>query len=148
MHIAECGEGPLVLMCHGWPELWYSWRHQLVALADAGFHAVAPDMRGYGGTTAPQAIEAYTILHLVGDVVGLVAALKAERALMVGHDWGAIVRFPEGANPPRCFPGGCGAERAAPQARPHGAAANADQGREGRLLLDLFPGAGCRGSRV
>ena len=53
MHVAEAGEGPLVLMCHGWPELWYSWRHQLVALAEAGFHAVAPDMRGFGQTSAP-----------------------------------------------------------------------------------------------
>ena len=104
MHIAECGEGPLVLMCHGWPELWYSWRHQLVALADAGFHAVAPDMRGYGGTSAPEAIEAYTILHLVGDVVGLVAALKAERALMVGHDWGAVVAWQAAQIRPDIFP--------------------------------------------
>jgi pimeloyl-ACP methyl ester carboxylesterase len=104
MHVAECGEGPLVLLCHGWPELWYSWRHQLIALADAGFHAVAPDMRGYGGTTAPQAIEGYTILHLVGDVVGLVTALKAERALMVGHDWGAIVAWHAAQIRPDVFP--------------------------------------------
>jgi pimeloyl-ACP methyl ester carboxylesterase len=104
MHVAECGEGPLVLMCHGWPELWYSWRHQLVALAGAGFHAVAPDMRGYGDTTAPQAIDAYTILHLVGDVVGLVAALGQEHALMVGHDWGAIVAWHAAQIRPDVFP--------------------------------------------
>jgi pimeloyl-ACP methyl ester carboxylesterase len=104
MHIAECGEGALVLLCHGWPELWYSWRHQLVALAEAGFRAVAPDMRGYGGTSAPQAIEAYTILHLVGDVVGLVAALGEKRALMVGHDWGAVVAWHAAQIRPDVFP--------------------------------------------
>jgi pimeloyl-ACP methyl ester carboxylesterase len=104
MHIAECGKGPLVLLCHGWPELWYSWRHQLIALADAGFHAIAPDMRGYGGTTAPEAVEAYTILHLVGDVVGLVYALGAKHALMVGHDWGAIVAWHAAQIRPDVFP--------------------------------------------
>jgi pimeloyl-ACP methyl ester carboxylesterase len=62
MHLAEQGEGPLVLLCHGFPELWYSWRHQLPALADAGFHAVAPDMRGYGQTDRPDAIDQYTLL--------------------------------------------------------------------------------------
>jgi pimeloyl-ACP methyl ester carboxylesterase len=93
MHVAECGTGPLVLMCHGWPELWYSWRHQLRALAAAGFRAVAPDMRGFGGTTAPQDIAAYTILHHVGDMVALVQALGATRAVIVGHDWGAPVAW-------------------------------------------------------
>ena len=68
MHIAEQGEGPLVLLCHGFPESWYSWRNQLRALADAGFRAVAPDMRGYGQTDAPAEIEKYTLLHLVGDM--------------------------------------------------------------------------------
>ena len=75
MHIAEQGEGPLVIMCHGWPESWYSWRHQLAALADAGFHAVAPDQRGYGQTDKPEAIDQYTQLHLVGDIIGLMDAL-------------------------------------------------------------------------
>src|SRR3954452_956744 len=75
MHVAECGEGPLVLLLHGFPESWYSWRHQLAALADARFHAVAPDQRGYGGTTRPEAIERYTLLLLVGDVIGLIDAL-------------------------------------------------------------------------
>jgi pimeloyl-ACP methyl ester carboxylesterase len=93
MHVAECGNGPLVLMCHGWPELWYSWRHQLRALAAAGFRAVAPDMRGFGGTSAPQDIAAYTILHLAGDMVALVQALGATRAVIVGHDWGAPVAW-------------------------------------------------------
>ena len=93
MHIAEAGEGPLVVMCHGFPESWYSWRHQLVALADAGFHAVAPDQRGYGQTDKPPAIEDYTLLHLVGDIVGLLDALGAPTAVIVGHDWGAPVAW-------------------------------------------------------
>src|SRR5256886_6224020 len=71
MHVAEQGTGPLVILCHGFPESWYSWRHQLGALAAAGFHAVAPDMRGYGRTDGPAEIEAYTLLHLVGDMVGV-----------------------------------------------------------------------------
>ncbi len=89
MHIAEAGEGPLVVLCHGWPESWYSWRHQLAALAEAGFHAVAPDLRGYGGTDAPASVEQYTMLHHVGDVIGLLDALQTESAVIVGHDWGA-----------------------------------------------------------
>ncbi len=93
IHLAEAGEGPLVLLCHGWPESWYSWRHQLEALAEAGYRAVAPDMRGYGETDRPEAIEAYTIFHLVGDMVGLLDALGADRAAIVGHDWGAPVAW-------------------------------------------------------
>lgn len=93
MHLAEAGRGPLVLMCHGFPESWYSWRHQLVALAAAGFHAVAPDMRGYGQTDRPEAIDHYTLLHLVGDMVGVLAALGEETAVIAGHDWGAPVAW-------------------------------------------------------
>jgi pimeloyl-ACP methyl ester carboxylesterase len=93
MHVAEAGQGPLVVLCHGFPESWYSWRHQLVALARAGYHAIAPDQRGYGQTDAPPAIEQYSMLHLVGDVVGLVAALGAPSAVVVGHDWGAPVAW-------------------------------------------------------
>ena len=93
MHIAEAGEGPLVLLCHGFPESWYSWRHQLKALAEAGFKAVAPDMRGYGQTDAPAEIEKYTLLHLVGDMVGVLDALGAETAVIAGHDWGAPVAW-------------------------------------------------------
>jgi pimeloyl-ACP methyl ester carboxylesterase len=93
MHIAECGEGPLVLLCHGFPESWYSWRHQLEALAAAGFRAVAPDMRGYGQTDRPAEIEKYTLLHLVGDMVGLLDALEAPTAAIAGHDWGAPVAW-------------------------------------------------------
>jgi pimeloyl-ACP methyl ester carboxylesterase len=93
MHVAEQGAGPLVLMCHGWPESWYSWRHQISALADAGFHAVAPDQRGYGQTDRPEPIEAYNILQLVGDIVGLVNEMGAEPVVIVGHDWGAPVAW-------------------------------------------------------
>ena len=93
MHIAEQGQGPLVIMCHGFPELGYSWRHQLPALAEAGFHAVAPDQRGYGQTDCPEPIEAYNILELVGDIVGLVHALGEEKAVIAGHDWGAPVAY-------------------------------------------------------
>ena len=93
MHIAEAGEGPLVLLCHGFPESWYSWRHQLETLSEAGYHVVAPDQRGYGETDKPEAIEAYTQFHIVGDLVGLVSALGEEQAVVVGHDWGAMVAY-------------------------------------------------------
>jgi pimeloyl-ACP methyl ester carboxylesterase len=93
MRIAEQGSGPLVLLLHGFPESWYSWRHQIPALAAAGFHAVAVDQRGYGGTDAPPAIESYDILHLVGDAVGVLDALDVRRAVVVGHDWGAPVAW-------------------------------------------------------
>jgi pimeloyl-ACP methyl ester carboxylesterase len=93
LHLAEQGDGPLVLLCHGFPESWYSWRHQLKALAEAGYRAVAPDMRGYGQTDRPEAIEKYTLFHLVGDMVGVLDALGAEQAVIVGHDWGAPVAW-------------------------------------------------------
>jgi pimeloyl-ACP methyl ester carboxylesterase len=103
MHVAEQGSGPLVILCHGFPESWYSWRHQLSALAAAGFHAVAPDMRGYGHTEAPAEIEAYTLLHLVGDMVGLVGALGETSAVIAGHDWGAPVAWHAALLRPDCF---------------------------------------------
>ncbi|TDD32110.1 alpha/beta hydrolase [Actinomadura sp. KC06] len=93
MHVAEAGEGPLVLLLHGFPECWYSWRHQLTALAAAGFHAVAPDQRGYARTGGPADVSQYSILHLAGDVVGLIAPLDADRAVVAGHDWGAPVAW-------------------------------------------------------
>ena len=96
MQVAMQGNGPLVLLCHGFPELWISWRAQLQALADAGYRAVAPDMRGYGGTTAPEDDAAYTLLHLVGDMVDLVTQLEpsgGRKAVIVGHDWGAPVAW-------------------------------------------------------
>ncbi|PRY04845.1 pimeloyl-ACP methyl ester carboxylesterase [Paraburkholderia sp. BL25I1N1] len=93
MRVATQGSGPLVLLCHGFPESWYSWRHHLAALAAAGFRAVAPDMRGYGGTDAPPDADSYTMLHLVGDMVELVNVLGESEAVIVGHDWGAPVAW-------------------------------------------------------
>lgn len=95
MHVAESGpeDGPVVVLCHGFPESWYSWRHQLGPLADAGYLAVAPDMRGYGGTDAPEDPRVYSTLHHVGDLVGLLDDLGADRAVVVGHDWGAPVAW-------------------------------------------------------
>jgi len=93
MRIAEAGTGPLVLLAHGWPESWYSWRHQMTMLADAGYHVVAPDMRGYGETDKPAAVDDYDIDHLAGDLVGILDALGEETAILVGHDWGAIVAW-------------------------------------------------------
>ena len=93
MFVTDEGTGPLVLLCHGWPELSHSWRHQLPALAAAGFHAVAPDMRGFGRTSAPHDIDAYSIFDLVGDMVALVAALGESKSVIIGHDWGAPVAW-------------------------------------------------------
>lgn len=93
MHVAEQGEGELVLLCHGFPECWYSWRHQLPALAAAGYRAVAPDQRGYGLSDRPFAVDAYDILQLTADMVNLVQALGHTRAAIVGHDWGTVVAW-------------------------------------------------------
>jgi pimeloyl-ACP methyl ester carboxylesterase len=93
MHVVEKGTGPLALLCHGFPESWYSWRHQIHALADAGFRVVAPDMRGYGQTEAPEAIDRYSMLHLVGDMIGVLDALGEDNAVIAGHDWGGPVAW-------------------------------------------------------
>jgi len=103
MHIAECGEGPLVVLMHGFPELWYSWRHQLPALAAAGYHAVAPDVRGYGGSDRPHEIEAYSMKNMVGDIVGLLDVLGEEKAVIAGHDWGAPMAWNAAALHPDRF---------------------------------------------
>ena len=89
--VVEEGEGPLVVLCHGFPELAFSWRHQVRALADGGYRVVVPDMRGYGHSSIPREVEAYDIVTLCGDLTGLLDALGEERAIFVGHDWGAIV---------------------------------------------------------
>jgi epoxide hydrolase A/B len=104
MHYIEQGTGPLVLLCHGFPEGWYSWRDQLTALAAAGFRVVAPDMRGYGRTEAPAEISQYNILALVGDMIGLVSVLGASQAVIVGHDWGANVAWHAALFRPDVFP--------------------------------------------
>ena len=93
MGVFEQGSGVPVVMCHGFPELAYSWRHQIPAIANAGFHAIAPDQRGYGTTDRPEPIESYDIHHLTGDLVGLLDALRIEKAVFVGHDWGGIVTW-------------------------------------------------------
>ncbi|KAL3697308.1 hypothetical protein R1sor_011384 [Riccia sorocarpa] len=93
MHIAEQGKGPLVLLLHGFPGLWYSWRHQIPVIAKAGYHVVVPDQRGYGQTEAPADPSKYTFLHLVGDVVGLIEALGEKQVYLIGHDWGAVVTW-------------------------------------------------------
>ncbi|MFT4861056.1 MAG: pimeloyl-ACP methyl ester carboxylesterase [Pseudohongiellaceae bacterium] len=94
MRIAEAGSsGPLLLMAHGWPESWYNWRHQMTYFANAGYRVVAPDMRGYGQTDAPEGVESYDIVTLAADMVGILDALGEEKAVMVGHDWGSIVAW-------------------------------------------------------
>lgn len=104
MRVAEQGAGPLVLFCHGWPESWYSWRHQMSALSTAGYRAAAPDMRGFGATEAPAEVGKYTLLHLVGDMVDLLRALGQRQAVIVGHDWGAVVAWSAAMMRPDLFP--------------------------------------------
>ncbi|KAH6808675.1 alpha/beta-Hydrolases superfamily protein [Perilla frutescens var. frutescens] len=97
MHVAELGEGPLVLFIHGFPELWYSWRHQMAFMAERGYRAVAPDMRGYGDTTGAPLDDPskFTVFHLVGDLISLLDAIAADedKVFVVGHDWGALVAW-------------------------------------------------------
>ena len=93
LHYVHAGKGPLVLLLHGFPELWYAWRHQLEPLAEAGFHVVAPDLRGYNLSSKPQGVAAYRIERLVGDVEGLARFFGAERAALVGHDWGGAIAW-------------------------------------------------------
>lgn len=91
LSVLEDGEGFPVVLAHGFPELAFSWRHQLPALAAAGYRALAPDQRGYGRSSRPAAVEDYDIVHLTGDLLGLLDEIGEERAVFVGHDWGAIV---------------------------------------------------------
>src|SRR5688572_18148661 len=91
LHVLEAGSGPPVILAHGFPELAFSWRHQLPALAAAGYRAVAPDQRGYGRSSRPDAVDEYDIEHLTGDLLGLLDDLGEEQAVFVGHDWGSMV---------------------------------------------------------
>ncbi|KAK8515678.1 hypothetical protein V6N13_139354 [Hibiscus sabdariffa] len=95
MHLAEKGEGPVILFLHGYPELWYSWRHQILALSSMGYRAVAPDLRGYGDSDAPDSVDSYTCFHLVGDLVELINLVAPDegKVFVVGHDWGAILAW-------------------------------------------------------
>jgi epoxide hydrolase A/B len=104
MHLAEQGTGPLVLLCHGFPELWNAWRYQFPALSEAGYRVVAPDLRGYGQTDQPDNVEVYTLLHLVGDLIGVLDVLGEQRAILVGHDWGAALAWHAALLRPDRFP--------------------------------------------
>ncbi|WP_041527313.1 alpha/beta fold hydrolase [Paracoccus aminophilus] len=93
MSLLEAGHGPLVVLCHGFPETKRAWRHQIAALAQAGYRAVAPDLRGYGQSEAPEGAEHYSVIHAVGDLVALLDALGEQQAVIVGHDWGATIAW-------------------------------------------------------
>ncbi|KAL5983716.1 hypothetical protein ACLOJK_017807 [Asimina triloba] len=93
MHIVQKGKGPTVLLLHGFPQLWYTWRHQIHGLAASGFRAVAPDLRGLGDTDAPPSPSSYTIYHVVGDIIALIDLLGQDKVFVVGHDWGAHVAW-------------------------------------------------------
>jgi pimeloyl-ACP methyl ester carboxylesterase len=108
IHLVEQGEGPLVILVHGFPESWFSWRHQIPAIAGAGYRAAAIDVRGYGRSSKPTPIDSYRMMELVGDVVGLLGALGEERATLVGHDWGAPIVWHSAALHPERFRGVAG----------------------------------------
>ena len=91
LRVAQAGSGPLVVLVHGWPESWYSWRHQIAALAAAGYRVAAVDVRGYGGSDKPEPVEAYSIREICTDIAGLIDGLGEKQAILVGHDWGAPI---------------------------------------------------------
>ncbi len=93
LHVTAQGDGPLVLLCHGFPETSYAWRHQLPALAQAGFRAVAPDLRGYGASESPADVAAFTTLDVIGDLIALLDSEGADNAVIVGGDWGANIAW-------------------------------------------------------
>lgn len=93
LHVAEAGTGPLVLLLHGWPECWYSWRHQIPALVEAGYRVLAPDLRGFGESGQPEPVESYRMVELLGDLSGLLDAFGEQQAAVVGHDWGAAIAW-------------------------------------------------------
>ncbi|KAL7599779.1 hypothetical protein Lser_V15G27420 [Lactuca serriola] len=93
MHVAEIGEGPVVLFVHGFPELWYTRRHQMLYISSKGYRAIAPDLRGFGDSEAPPSSTSYTAFHVVGDLVCLLDSLGLDKVFLVGHDWGAIISW-------------------------------------------------------
>lgn len=93
LRVFSCGSGPLVVLVHGWPELWYSWRHQIQAIADAGYTVAVPDVRGYGGSDRPHPVQAYRMSELAADIAGLIPAFDQQSAVVIGHDWGAPIAW-------------------------------------------------------
>lgn len=93
MHVAEKGEGPVVLLLHGFPELWFSWRHQITYLANHGYRVLAPDLRGYGDSDAPPSPSSYTFFHIVGDLIGVLDHFNQQQVFVVGHDWGTTAAW-------------------------------------------------------
>lgn len=93
LHVAECGEGPAVLFCHGFPDTWRSWRSPMKAISNAGYRAIALDTRGYGESSGPDGADEYTMFHIVGDLVAVLNALRCDTAILVGHDFGAVAAW-------------------------------------------------------
>ncbi|XP_042044568.1 epoxide hydrolase A-like [Salvia splendens] len=93
IHVAEIGDGPAVLLLHGFPELWYSWRHQMLFLSSRGYRAIAPDLRGFGDSDAPPSPASYTVFHIIGDLVAVLDSLGLDKVFLVGHDWGAVMAW-------------------------------------------------------
>ena len=148
IHVAEQGSGPLVLLVHGFPECWYSWRHQLPAIADAGFHAVAVDARGYGRSSKPPALDAYRLLDLAEDIAGVITALGADGAVVVGHDWGSGIATTSAlAHPDLVRAVGMLSVPYAPRGGPRPTRDLRAHRRAGGVLRELLPGAGARGGR-
>jgi len=145
VHYVEAGEGPLVLLLHGFPYTWFEWRHQIAPLAAAGYRVVAPDIRGFGQTGKPERIEDYTLLHCAGDAVGLVRALGEDSAVVVGHDLGAWVTAttarmrPDMVRALAVLSTPVGAREAV---RPSKAWAAMEQARAGKLYHDYFQQVG------
>jgi pimeloyl-ACP methyl ester carboxylesterase len=113
LHYVEAGSGPLAILLHGFPEFWFSWRHQIPALAAAGFRVLAPDLRGYNESDKPAGVDAYRVEALTADVAGLIRHAGAGRAAVVGHDWGGVLAWLLPARHPRRR-APCGPQRAAP----------------------------------
>jgi pimeloyl-ACP methyl ester carboxylesterase len=132
LHYVEAGTGPPVLLLHGFPEFWYSWRHQLPALAAAGFRALAPDLRGYNESDKPAGVASYRLEHLRADVLGLIRHLGAERVALVGHDWGGVVAWDVAIHAPEAV------DKLVVLNAPHPAAFRRDLKRPGQLLRSWY----------
>ncbi len=141
LHLVEVGHGPLVVLLHGFPEFWWSWRHQLPALAKAGFRAVAVDLRGHGQSDRPRGVGAYSVARVAGDVDALVGALGEERAAaIVGHDWGGIVAYDVAARYPQRLERLVVLNSPHPAALARGLLRNAQALRSAYMLALMVPG--------